>query len=359
MKILNLNIKNFRNYSNAYFDFSENNNIILGPNGQGKTNLLESIYFLALAKSFRSNKNSEIIMFNCDNFDIECNLIKKNRNYNIKIKYSLSNKYEISINDIKYKSKNSILGLLKVVLFYPDDLYLIKDSAEIRRKFLNDTLMQFRPKYIKLLSDYNKYLKNKSYILKHLSEKPSLSELLYDYNAKLAELGGEIAFIRANFLKLLCEETASIYKELNENEHFNLQYMTKLTNATLDIKKNQEEFLKLLDIYKNHEINAKSCLIGIHRDDILFEINHNNARNYASQGQTRSIVLCLKLGVREMLIKDTGNIPILLLDDVLSELDEHRQNFVLNKIKKGQIFITSPNKLIQDINGKSIYINNE
>lgn len=345
MKIINLTIKNFRNYSENYFEFNEKSNIIYGFNGDGKTNLLESIYFLALAKSFKSNKNAELINFNSNFFEIECNFLKNNRNYNIKIIYKNDNKYEVYINKIKYKSKNNLLGLLKVVVFSPDDLYLVKDSAEIRRKFLNETLILFRPKYIKLLSDYNKFLKNKSYILKN----DEYNELLIDYNEKLAEIGAEIAFIRANFLKLLCEETSLIYSELIDNEKFNLKYLTKLSNPSVSIEQNKEEFLKLFQIYKQNEIKSKNCLIGIHREDILFEINDNNARNFASQGQTRSIVLCLKLAVRELLIKDTKSTPILLLDDVLSELDEKRQDFVLKKIEKGQIFITSPYKIEKNI----------
>ena len=358
MNILNLNICNFRNYSNTTFDFSQNNNIIYGFNGEGKTNLLESLYFLSLSKSFKNSKNSELIKFNESNFFIECNLVKKNRNYNIKINYDISNKYDISINGVKYKSKNSILGLVKVVLFCPDDLYLVKDSPEVRRRFLNDTLIQFRPKYLKLLNDYNKYLKNKNYILKHLDEKPSLLDLLTDYNFKLAELSAEISFIRANFLKLLCNESSKIYSEIAQNEYFNLKYITKLSDPSFSIDQNKYEYEKLLNMYKNKEISSRNCLIGIHKDDILFEINDINARSFASQGQTRSIALCLKLGVRELLIKDTSSIPILLLDDVLSELDEVRQNFILNKIKKGQIFITSPVKSYKNIEGKFINIKN-
>ena len=359
MKIKSIKLNNFRNYSDIFVEFDENNNIIHGFNAQGKTNLIEAIYFVSTLKSFRTSKNREIIKFGQKSFNIECVFNIKNKDYTAKINFNDQNKYKITINDVEYKSKNQVRGKLKTVIFCPDDLYLIKDSAESRRSFLNETLIQFRPKYSKLLDDYNKYLKQKNHVLKNLQERPTMVVLIDDYNIKIAEIGAEIAFIRANFLKLLSIETKNIYSEISGNvENLDVNYITKLSDPSLSIDQNKEEYLKLLEIYKVSEKSAKNALIGIHKDDLLFQIDSKNAREYASQGQIRSIVLSLKLGVREMFFKDTGSHAILILDDVLSELDKNRQDFVINKINDGQVMITTPYFDKINLLGKLISVEN-
>ncbi|MFI3226804.1 MAG: DNA replication/repair protein RecF [Clostridia bacterium] len=359
MNIKSIKLKNFRNYSNLSVDFSKNNNIIYGLNAQGKTNLIEAIYFVSTLKSFRTSKNREIIKFNEQNLDIECIFSVKDREYTEKINYSIDNKYKISINGVSYKSRNQVLGKIKTVVFCPDDLYLVKDSPSARRNFLDETLIQFRPKYHKLLTDFNKYIKEKNHILKNLDKKPQMYDLIDDYNAKIAELSAEISLIRSNFLKLLCNEASIIYSEVcGDIENFSLSYTTKLTAPSKSVQQNIEEYEKLLEIYREREKMAKSCLIGCHKDDIGFFINENHAREFASQGQIRSIVLSLKLAVRELHFKDCGVYPILILDDVLSELDNHRKQYVTHKIKNGQVLITTPYIDQIDLPAKTFYIEN-
>lgn len=357
MEIKRLKLNNFRNYSDLDVDFDDFNNIIYGLNAQGKTNLIESIYFLSTFKSFRTSKNKEIINFNADFMSLECDFRQKNKEYTLKVSYNRENKYEILLNGVKYKSKNQVLGFIKTVVFCPDDLFLIKSSPDLRRDFLNSTLIQFRPKYQKLLSDYNKYIKNKSFILKNYDEKPSLLDVLDDYNLHIARLCAEISYMRANFLNFLSEHSSEIYDEISGGlEKLSLSYISKLPNTS--VEENFTTCLELLNIYKEKEKASKNCLIGVHKDDILFKINENPAREYASQGQIRSIVLSLKLGVRELFYKDTSTNAILILDDVLSELDETRQDFVLRKIKDGQVLITTPYFDKLNLSGKLICIEN-
>lgn len=343
MFIKSLKLQNFRNYDQLNINFNDFNNIIYGLNAQGKTNLVEAIYFASTLKSFRTSKNREIIKFDKEFLTIECTFCVNNRDYVEKITFSNQNKYDISINGVKYKSKMQILGKIKTVVFCPDDLYIIKNSPAVRRDFLDENLVQFRPKYHNLLRDFNKYIKEKNHILKNLDTKPQMMALLDDYNLKIAEISGEISFIRANFLKLLNVETKAIYNEIcGECEDFSLVYNTKLENSCENITKNQQNTLKLLNLYKDKEIISKSCLIGCHKDDINFFIDDKSAREYASQGQTRSIVLSLKLAVWQMHFQDCGVYPILLLDDILSELDLNRKKYVTHKIKNGQVIITTP-----------------
>ena len=359
MKIKNLKLHNFRNYTDLSIDFDDNTNIIHGLNAQGKTNLIESIYFVSTFKSFRTNKNREIIKFGETNSQVECIFALKGKDYKVIIDFNNLNKYKITINGVIYKSRIQVRGKLKTVVFCPDDLYLVKNSAETRRQFLNDTLIQFRPKYQKLLINYTKFLKEKQHILKNLQEKPLMEVLIDDYNLKLAEIGAEIAFIRANFLKLLLDETKSIYEDISGNiEKFSMAYITQLSNPSVSIEQNKIEFMTLFENYKKLEKSSKNTLIGIHKEDILFDINGNSAREYASQGQIRSIVLSLKLGVRELFFKDMGCHAILILDDVLSELDIHRQDYVINKIKDGQVIITTPCFDKINLKGKLINIDN-
>lgn len=359
MKIKSLKLENFRNYDNLYAEFDVNNNIIHGLNAQGKTNLIEAIYFISTLKSFRTSKNRELIQFNKNNFNINCVFDLKNKEYTIKIAFFDTNKYKITINGVEYKSKSQILGIIKTVVFAPDDLYIVKESSIVRRNFLNENIIQFRPKYDKLIKTYNKYLKEKNYILKNLDKKPNLEDLIIDYNEQIAKLSAEISFMRANFLNLLEKEVKIIYSEICGNvEEFSMDYETKLSNPSKSYQKNVEEYQNLLKIYYEKEKMAKNCLVGCHKDDILFYINNKLARDFASQGQIRSIVLSLKLAIRELHFKDCSIYPILILDDILSELDANRKKYITNKIKNGQVLITTP--FLEDINfdGKIFHIEN-
>ncbi len=354
MYIKKLYLKNFRNLDEVSINLSENVNIIYGFNASGKTNIVESIGFLSNFKSFRTSKTKELINFDCNDFHIECEFVN-DRDYKLKYDFLQPNKHQISLNAVKYKSKNELLGKIKTIIFCPDDLFLIKSSPEIRRKFLNDTLVQFRPKYAKLISDYSKYLKQKLHVLK--SEDSYMKDLVFDYNEALARLSAEISFMRANFLITLEKDAKIVYNDISGSlENLEILYNTKLTNPSLSISQNYEEYVEIFKNYHKNELMAKSCLVGCHKDDISFFINGNNAREYASQGQIRSVVLSLKFAVKELFLKDTNSMPILILDDVLSELDEKRQDYVLNQIKTGQIIITSPQKI--GLDGNFINIQN-
>lgn len=355
MFIKNLKLQNFRNYSDISVDFDPKNNVIHGLNAQGKTNLIESIYFLSTFKSFRTSKNRELIKLGHDNMSICCDYLLGNRDYNIKI-YYFNSKYKIFINGVEYKSRNKIHSLIKTVVFCPDDLLLVKNSAEYRRKFLDDTICQFRPKYRQLITEYYKVLREKNFILRHPEK--NLYYLLDDYNFKIAKLGGEISFIRKNFIELLNTQAKEIYSDICGGvEILSTSYCSKaISYDENSANKFAENIASLLNIYREKEISAKNSLIGIHKDDILFKIDNKNAREFASQGQVRSIILALKLGVREMFFLDTKEHAILILDDVLSELDTTRQDFVLNKISDGQVIITTPYDDKINILGRKIEI---
>ncbi len=339
---------NFRNYSKLKLNFNKNINIFIGNNAQGKTNILESIYFLSITKSHRTNKD----MFLIKNGEIFSKVTGK---VNDDIK--LSKKYEIiinklgkkvSINDSVVKKISNYLSNINVVMFCPDDLDIIKGPPSNRRVFLNVEIGQLDNKYIKHLNNYNKLLKTRNEYLKN--EKDNFDELYFDIlTEKLILENVEIIKYRNNYISNLNNYISKIYKDLTGKENIYLKYDT-----FIDIDKDEKMIKSMKELYNknyNNELFQGVTLQGTHRDDFSIYIDDIKINNYGSQGQHRIAILCIRLSEVEILKKEKKRNPILLLDDIFSELDEEKKNNIINYIDNDlQVFITSTD--IENINKK-------
>lgn len=326
-----------------YAEFSDKINVIIGSNAQGKTNLLEAVYYLTAARSFRSRSDRELIHFDSDCAQIQADAYFEGRDQNINVALFRLKRRQLLINGVRLKSGSELSGKLRAVLFCPDDLNLIREGAAARRRFMDMCLCQLRPRYATALSEYNRLIEHKTRILRDHHLKPSLLYTLDDFDYRLAAMGAQLIYYRAAFAALLSEKAAQTHKEFSGGtEELSIRYLTVKT--VTDTKQKPAELVKpLLEHLKQlrrAELESGSCLSGAHKDDLYIEINGRPARNFASQGQARTAALSLKLAERELHYADKGEYPLLLLDDVLSELDLKRQGFVLNRINKGQVIIT-------------------
>ena len=343
MILKRLSIQGFRNYTGSEISFDPGTNILIGQNGQGKTNLLEAIYYLSGAKSFRSRFDRELIGFGLDAFQLRAEIFAENRDQTIEIILQRGRKKEILKNGIKQKRTADLNGTFLAVLFSPEDLSIVKDGAAARRKLLDLAIAQIRPRYALALSEFNKLYAHKTRILRDFREKPSLLSALDEFNLRLAKVGAILIHYRAAFVEKLSQYASHVHRACSgETEELTLSYQTVKTVDNPNAPPS-EIVLQLIEhqtARRQAEIDAGLCLSGAHKDDIEIKIGDILARAFASQGQTRTAALAIKLAERDIFFEDRGEYPILLLDDVLSELDPKRQDFVLNRIQDGQVFIT-------------------
>ncbi|MBE6949412.1 MAG: DNA replication/repair protein RecF [Ruminococcaceae bacterium] len=342
MKIKSLELSGFRNYENQKVEFCPGVNVITGDNAQGKTNLLESIFYLTGAKSFRSRYDREVIAFDRDEAKISAVVESDEREQKIDICLKKGRKKQISVNNNRLKTGMELAGRFTCVLFSPDDLYLIKEGACIRRRLMDTCISQLKPRYGRLISEYAKVYAHKSQILKCYHDKPSLFDTLDIFNQRLALLSAHIISYRVRFVKALEEHAKKIHRDFSGGEELTLRYKTVSTvsDPFESVENIYEQILRHQECHKRAELESGNCLTGIHKDDIEIFINGLEARKFASQGQCRTAALSIKLAERELHRESKGEYPVLLLDDVLSELDPNRRSFILNRIENGQIFIT-------------------
>jgi len=343
MTVNELYLDGFRNYSNVTVQFCEGVNVIVGQNAQGKTNLIESVYYLASGRSFRPASDKELITFDCDGASIRAGIVSNEREQTLEARIFRGRRREIYANDVKLKKASELTGRLTAVLFCPDDLTLIKDGAAVRRKMMDNCLSQLRPGYFSALTEFNRLYEHKSRILKDHHEKPSLLELLDDFDLRLAEQSARLIYYRAAFTEGLAKRAAQIHEEFSDRaETLTISYKT-VGRMDVSGKKPADILPDLLEHQRGHrnaELRSGLCLSGAHKDDLEIEINGTAARKFASQGQARTASVSIKLAERDIHFNDRNEYPVLLLDDVLSELDTKRQNFILGRIKHGQVFIT-------------------
>jgi len=341
MYIKKLKLNNFRNYKSLNFTLTKGINIIYGENAQGKTNLLESIYVLGLTKSHRSFIDNSLIKNNEEYLTIEG--IINNEKIDNKFNIYIDNKTKIlKFNNNNLKKISDYISLINIIIFYPDDLELIKGSPIERRKFINLELSQLNKNYFMILNEYNKILKIRNEYLKKLNKKltndKKYLEILTDY---LIDKSIMIYKLRNKFINKTNEYCSSIYKDIMNIEGFYIKYKP---NIDIDLKnKNLKEYLKKEYINKiNYDIKNNSTSIGPHKDDFEFYLNDKNLKYYGSQGQQRIAVLALKLSEIEIFKKYKETTPILLLDDIFSELDDKKKNNLLKYINKNiQTIITT------------------
>lgn len=341
MKIKRLELKNYRNCTDTELDFPARKTLIIGKNAQGKTNILESIYFLSDLKSPRTSTISDLIQFNKPQFEINAEVYKNETDIELDYLYNTEKKRELKINKVKTSPRDFKL-VVKTVLFSTKDMLLLRGAPEDRRNWLDRAISQIYPAYDERLSKYDKIRIQKNNLLKQEEIDESLLEI---YNEQIAITGANIIYLRKKFLKEI-EKIAYIkHQTISESEEFSINY-TCPKNEVEEIA----EYLKLelLDHRKEEFARHQAC-VGPHRDDIEFKINGADATKFASQGQQRTLVLSLKLSELEIIREKTGYYPILLLDDVLAELDDRRQNYLLKSIDKNtQTIITSVDTLLFD-----------
>ncbi|MGM0501539.1 MAG: DNA replication/repair protein RecF [Bacillota bacterium] len=352
MYLSQLFLNKFRNYSEQYVQFNQNLNLIIGENAQGKTNLLEAIYLLGTGDSHRTNINSELVNWKQNGFYLKGELIKKSQDYKLEMKLKNGSK-EIRVNDNKLEKTSDLLGYLNVIIFSPEDLELVKGSPRLRRKFINLELSQIQPYYKHNLKEYNQVVKQRNNLLKKIRDANAPDNMLEVWNQQLVELGTKIIKKRLEALDKLKVLARLMQRKLtNGTESLKLKYDSKLNikhnSSKSEIK---EKFTTYLKKNKKKEIERGVTTIGPHRDDISLSVNEVDIRKYGSQGQQRTTALALKLSELEFMKSEIGEYPVLLLDDVFSELDNKRSEYLLETIKnKIQTFITSTNlKRLEDL----------
>ena len=339
MRIKYLGLNNYRNCEGVKFSFEKQKALIIGKNAQGKTNILESIFFLSDLKSPRTSTNIDLIKFGSENFEINAIAEKNETEIELDISYDMNKKRELKINKVKTSPRN-FKQVLKTVLFSTKDLLLLRGTPQDRRDWLDRAISQVYPAYDERLSKYDKIRIQKNNLLKQECIDDTLLDI---YNEQLVITGANIIFLRKKFLDELSKIAAERHHIISESECLTLDY----TNSFSTIEEISNDLRNELNNRRLEEIARRQSCVGPHRDDIELRINGIDAVKFASQGQQRTIVLSLKLSELEIIKQKTGYSPILLLDDVLAELDEVRQNYLLKSINNDtQTIITSVDTLL-------------
>ena len=336
MYIEKIKLFNFRNYIEQEIKFDKNINIFYGNNAQGKTNIIEAIYSCAIGKSYRTNRDKEVINISKKFSTVEVNYSKKDREG--KVKLEISNKKIISINDIKAKKMSDVLGNINIVLFTPDDINIFKEGPAKRRRVLDVMISQLRPAYVYNFNMYLKVLEQRNNYLKQIKYENKKEELLGIWEEKMAEYAEIIYNYRKQFVEKIKEKIVEIHKKITDNkEIIKLEYISDF--------KTKEEYIKELERNRKIDIIKGFTGKGIHRDDLKLYINDKEIGIFGSQGQHRSAILSIKLTELEIIKEEIEEKPILLLDDFMSELDKERRENFLEDVKDTQIIITCTDKL--------------
>ena len=344
-------LQNFRNAECEVIEFDSGINVLHGENAQGKTNLLEAIYFVSLGKSFRTTHETEIIRFGEEYASISLDYESEGREQNVTMRFSdnARQKKNVTHNGVKITKLSELVGSFRAVLFSPDHLQMIKDGPALRRNYLDVAISQIRPMYLHSLQKYNKILKNRNTLIKNAEEDRATFDATIDFwSAQLAHEAAIIARARAEYVSKSGEIITDFYRrmcdgsEIDEHPEFIYAGSAKQDgDLYFDVEATEKNFLRLLTDFHEREIAAGSTLYGIHRDDIIINLNDKNTRLYSSQGQQRSLALAMKLAEGEICKMYSGEYPVFLFDDVFSELDSGRRKNLLREITDRQVIITS------------------
>ena len=332
MYISTLKLEHFRNYDGLELSFSRGTNLFYGDNAQGKTNILEAIYVCGTTRSHRTSRDRELIRFDADEAHLRMEMMKKDIDYRIDMHLKKARAKGIAINGIAIRKAQELIGLGHFVFFSPEDLGIIKNGPSERRRFLDMELCQLDQIYVSSLADYNKVLLQRNKLLKDLTFRPQDIDTLDIWDEQLVRYGSSLIRSREKFVEKLSEIILPIHEKLSGGREKICVGYEKNVSA--------EEFAQTLAAARDKDLYLKSTETGPHRDDLSFTVNGIDIRHFGSQGQQRSAALSLKLAEIELVKEATGDIPVLLLDDVLSELDTNRQHYLLDSIGEIQTFIT-------------------
>ena len=332
MKIDSIEVGNFRNYQNAKLEFHEHTNILYGDNAQGKTNILESIFVCGTSKSHKGSSDKELIRIGEDEAHIRMFMRKNNIPHKIDMHFRKNKGKGIAIDGIPIKKSSELLGFINIIFFSPEDLRIVKNGPSERRKFINLELSQLDSFYLHDLGEYNKALAQRNKLLKQIVYKPSLKDTLSIWDMQLLDYGSKIIFRRKKFIDNLAELVAQINSKLTGGREY--------TKVVYEPNTEIEDFEKKLTDAREKDMHFCNTSVGPHRDDLSFINNDVDIRKYGSQGQQRTCALSLKLAEIELVKNVINDTPILLLDDVLSELDRNRQNYLLDSIDNIQTIVT-------------------
>lgn len=332
MIIKSIELQNFRNYEDLNISFDEGTNIFYGDNAQGKTNILEAAYLSGTTKSHKCSKDKEMIRFGEQESHIRTVVVKKDKEYQIDMHLKYNRSKGIAINKVPIKKASELFGILNMVFFSPEDLNIIKNGPAERRRFLDSELCQLDKIYLSDLTTYNKILNQRNKLLKDMVYRPDLKDTLPVWDMQLVETGRKIIRRRKQFVDELNEIVHDIhYRISGEKEDLILQYEPSIEDIFFEDE---------LSRVKERDMRQCMTSVGPHRDDLLFSIGEVDIRKFGSQGQQRTSALSLKLSEIELVKRSIHDTPVLLLDDVLSELDSNRQNYLLNSIHDTQTLIT-------------------
>lgn len=336
MKVNKLYINNFRNLFSSEIEFCDTVNVIYGDNAQGKTNLIEAIWLFTGAKSFRTSKDGEMVAFGYDKATIKLDFVSGGVEKTAKIE--VSKRRTAELDGKKLRLASGLVGNFCAVVFSPSDLETVKEGPANRRRFLDLAIGQLYPNYVEILKQYTRAVTQRNTLLKNMEGRLQNSEMLDVFEGEIAEFGKKIIEYRTNYCKKVTENASGIYKELSSlREDLEAEYLPSCRAEDLEER---------LYLSRKNDIFSGITSVGPHRDDLDFKINGISARTFGSQGQQRSVAIALKLAEAKTLYEIMGEEPVVIFDDVMSELDKSRQNFILNHIKGKQVFITCPDPSI-------------
>ena len=347
MKILKMAFKGYRNLKENELEFSPGINFVFGKNAQGKTNLMEAILMFTGARSFRGTKDADLVNFESDFARIDGDFFFENTEHEITIIFS-GGKRKAIFDDITKSYPTNIIGRFKTVLFSPVHLSLVKDGPDYIRRFLDAAICQLKPTYTKTVSKYNQVLKQRNSFLKMFNQNKSDFELLDVWDNKLSELGAKMIKERLEYLKFFKDKVFSFYSDISGGkEKIEIKYnfsVNKNINLCLPLDEIKKLMVSKLEKMRESDIKTGSTSCGPHKDDLEILINEKPAKYFGSQGQQRSVVLAFKLAEAMILEEFSGESPVVLLDDVMSELDDFRKKYLLKNLGDRQVFITSCDK---------------
>ena len=353
MYISKIYLKNFRNYEEQEISLEKGINIFYGDNAQGKTNIIESIFLSSFGKSFRSSKDKELIKFNENQAIVKIDYEKEDRSGNIKAE--IGEKKIFYINGVKQTKVSNIIGKINVIIFSPDDIEIIKDGPQRRRKFIDMMISSLKPNYLHLLNDYNRVLDQRNTYLKQITKEGKSEDLLDILDEQLADLSFKIFSYREKYL----EKFSSIIQENHDIITKNNQNMEEIKIKYISNAQDQNGFLNNLKKSRKIDLIRGYTSTGVHRDDFIVYINKKIVSIFGSQGQQRTATLTLKLCELKIVKEEIGESPILLLDDFMSELDETRRKNFLQNLTDSQVIITcTDNIAIQKQNSKTFHVKN-